>query len=261
MGDYLPDQNKNPVIRYKLIACEVLFRECAAAMASCPAIVDPEFVPKGLHDMGEGPMSKRLQEIIDSVDQSRYDAILLAYGLCNYGTRGLHASIPLVLPRAHDCITLLLGSRQRYDEYFAGNPGTFFKSSGWIERDADPNASPASITAKLGMDHNRAALVEQYGEENADFLMESMGDWFHNYRKLAFIDTGVGDRVRYLKVAGDQAREKGWELETVAGSRVLLERLLAGAWDPDDFLVLQPGEAIDASWDARIVCPLRMEKS
>ncbi len=253
MSEYLPDQSSHPTKRYKLIACEVLFRECAAAMADCAAIIDPEFVPKGLHDMGEAPMSSRLQEIIDATDCNKYDAILLAYGLCNYGTRSLHASIPLVLPRAHDCITLLLGSKQRYNEYFAANPGTFFKSPGWIERDADPNASPASITAKLGMSHDRAAMVAQYGEENADFLMESMGDWFQNYRKLAFINTGVGDKIRYRQLAGEQAREKGWELEEVPGDRRLFEGLLSGVWPADEFLVILPGQQIDASWDDNVV--------
>jgi hypothetical protein len=239
--------------RYRLIACEVLFRECAAALASCSAIVDPEFLPKGLHDIGEAGMSSRIQAAIDATDPACYDAILLAYGLCNYGTRGLHAALPLVLPRAHDCITLLLGSRQRYDAYFAANPGTFYKSPGWIERDSDPNASPASITARLGMTRDRAVLVEQYGEENADYLMETMGDWFQGYRKLAFIDTGVGDTPRYLKTSATLAAEKGWTMERVAGSRVLLERLCSGDWPAEDFLVLAPGERIDASWDEAIV--------
>ncbi|MFV1980286.1 MAG: DUF1638 domain-containing protein [Rhodothermia bacterium] len=33
-----------------------------------------------------------------------------------------------VLPRAHDCITLLMGSRTRYLEYFKAHPGTYFRS-------------------------------------------------------------------------------------------------------------------------------------
>lgn len=239
--------------RYRLIACEVLLRECALAIAASPAIVDPEFLPKGLHDIGEAGMSSRLQQVIDATDPERYDAILLAYGLCNYGTRGLAAPVPLVLPRAHDCITLLLGSRARYDAHFAANPGTFYKSAGWIERDTDPDLTPASVTARMGITHDRAALVEQYGEENADYLMQTMGDWLRGYSKITFIDTGVGDAARYRKTAATLAAEKGWELEEVAGNRVLLERLCAGDWADEDFLVLAPGERIDASWDARIV--------
>lgn len=239
--------------RYRLIACEVLLRECSAAISASPAIVDPEFLPKGLHDIGEAGMSSRLRAAIDAVDATRYDAILLAYGLCNNGTRGLSSPLPLVLPRAHDCITLLLGSRRRYAEHFAANPGTFYKSAGWIERDTDPDASPASVTARLGITHDRAALVRQYGEENADYLMATMGDWLSGYSKISFIDTGVGDTARYRKTAATLAAEKGWEMEEVAGSRVLLERLCAGDWPADDFLVVEPGERIEASWDDAIV--------
>ena len=246
-----------PLPRYRLIACEVMFRECAAAMANCKAIVDPEFLPKGLHDIGEAGMSSRIQSAIDATDPATYDAILLAYGLCNNGVRGLHAMRPLVLPRAHDCITLLLGSRQRYAEYFAANPGTYYKSPGWIERNTDPNDSPASIPARLGLLRDRAALAAQYGEDNADFLMETMGNWLQNYRKLAFIDTGVGDTAGYLDFSTRFARDKGWEMERVSGSLALIEGLLSGDWPEEDFLVLPPGERIDASWDERIVCPLR----
>ena len=187
--------------RYRLLACEVLFRECAAEIAACTAVVDPEFLPKALHDIGEAGMSARLQEAIDRTDPQHYDAILLAYGLCNNGVCGLHAPLPLVVPRAHDCITLLLGSRQRYADYFAAHPATFYKSAGWLERDVDPNASPASITSRLGMVRDRAALAAQYGEENADFLLATIGDWTQNYRQLTFIDTGVGDSARYLEMA------------------------------------------------------------
>jgi hypothetical protein len=205
-------------------------------------------------------MSSRIQSAIDATDPTRYDAILLAYGLCNYGVRGLHAPLPVVLPRAHDCITLLLGSRQRYDEYFAANPGTYYKSPGWIERNSDPNDSPASITSRLGLLRDREALVAKYGEENADFLMETMGDWLQNYSKLAFIDTGVGDTARYLDFATSFARDKGWEMEHVSGSLALIERLLSGDWPDEDFLVLAPGNRIEASWDRSIVCPLQRTK-
>ena len=41
--------------------------------------------------------------------------MVLAYGLCGGVTAGLHAgSITLVIPRAHDFITIFLGSRDRY---------------------------------------------------------------------------------------------------------------------------------------------------
>jgi hypothetical protein len=137
--------------RFNLISCEILHREITWCVARCRNIIDVTFLPKGLHDVGECGMSGALQEAIDGVDASRCEAILLGYGLCNNGIRGLRATVPLVVPRAHDCITLLLGSKERYRDYFSCNPGTYFKSTGWIERDSSSSDDPDSIPSQLGL--------------------------------------------------------------------------------------------------------------
>ena len=49
-------------MRFKLISCEVLYREMCGAVANSPHQVDVEFLPKGLHDSGCASMRKRLQE-------------------------------------------------------------------------------------------------------------------------------------------------------------------------------------------------------
>jgi len=239
-------------LRYKLIACEVLFRELAFCAARSPNVVDIEFLPKGLHDIGERKMVARLQEAIDQVDGERYQAILLGYALCNNGVRGLCARLPLVLPRAHDCITLLLGSRCAYQQYFDANPGTFFRSPGWIERDTNPNDNQDSITSQLGMNRTYQEYVAKFGEDNARYLMDMLGDWFKNYRKLAYIHSPIGDFPACRQQAHDEASQRGWEYEELPGNLALLQRLLDGQWD-DDFLVVAPGQSIAASYDENIV--------
>jgi len=67
---------------YKLITCEIFYREMCAAVARAPHLVDIEFLPKGLHDIGSAKMSARLQEAVDTVDAERYQAVLLGYALC-----------------------------------------------------------------------------------------------------------------------------------------------------------------------------------
>ena len=122
-------------MKLKLISCEVFYREFNMAVARSPHTVDAEFLPKGLHDIGTTGMRDRIQAAVDRVDTSAYDAILIGYGLCNNGIVGLSSSDkPLILPRAHDCITLFLGSRERYLDYFQNNPGVYFQTTGWIER-------------------------------------------------------------------------------------------------------------------------------
>ena len=244
----MPEITRSPK-RLLAIACEVFQREACAAAAQSPLIVDLVFMPKSLHDIGEGPMSSRLQSTIEQELAEREpsvwpEAIVLLYGLCNNGIRGLHAPVPVVVPRAHDCITLLLGSRDRYNAHFQANPGSFYKSPGWIERDSDPAANPASVTSRMGISHDYAKLVEQYGEENAEYLMETMGNWFKHYRQLSFINTGVGDGEHYRQRCRQQAQENNWAYEEVAGDTVLIRQLLSGDWSADNFLVLQPGQKI-----------------
>ena len=113
--------------KYLMIACAVLARECYHCAAKSRNLIDLKIVEQGLHDIGEEKMSSALQSEIDAADQENYEAILLAYGLCNNGVRNLRADIPIILPRAHDCITLLMGSNTGYLKYFNEHPGTFFR--------------------------------------------------------------------------------------------------------------------------------------
>ena len=80
--------------RYRLIACEVLLRECALAIAASPAIVDPEFLPKGLHDIGEAGMSSRLQQVIDATDE-QLTALVLQAVLANTAWHSFENLLPV----------------------------------------------------------------------------------------------------------------------------------------------------------------------
>jgi len=216
-------------------------------------IVDIKFMPKGLHDIGESKMYEKLQQEINAVDNNKYDAILLCYGLCNNGVRNLNAKIPIVIPRAHDCITLLLGSKNRYREYFDGNPGTFFKSSGWIERDVNPGDTEGNVISQLGIDKSYEDYVELYGEENADFIAEMLGSWTVNYQKLTYIDTGTGNVELDKKISREVAESNNWIYEEVEGDTRLISQLLNGEWEPEDFLVVPPDSKIMPSNDDSIV--------
>ena len=144
---------------------------------------------------------------------------MLGYGLCNNGLASLTArEIPLVLTRAHDCITLFLGSRSRYLEYFTERPGVYFKTTGWIERGDNPGElSQLSIQQKTGFNQSYEALVAKYGEDNAGYLLEVLGDHKHNYRQLTFIEMGVEPNASYEERTRDEARQRGWQFEKVAG--------------------------------------------
>ncbi len=239
--------------RLRMIACEVSRREVCAAVARSRNIIDVDFLPKGLHDVGAERMRTQVQEAVDSRPQGDREAILFWYGLCSNGMCGVRAPVPMVAPRAHDCITLLLGSRRRFAGFFEANPGTYYKSPGWIERDTDPNENPASITARLKLSRDYRELAERYGEDNAEFLAPVISDWLKHYRKLAFINTGVGNVGDYRARAGAFAAERKWEFEELQGDPGLLERMLAGDWNAEEFLVVPPGHTIRPTFNEDII--------
>lgn len=238
----------------KLISCEIFCRELCFALARSPHRVDAEFLPKGLHDLESAEMRCRVQAVIDAVDPVRYDAVLLGYGLCNNGLAGVRArTLPLILPRAHDCISLFLGSRHRYREYFDSHPGTYFLTSGWIERgETSDGLEELSVQQQLGMNLTLQELAEQYGEENAEYLYETLCQGTRNYGRFAWIPMGVEPPALEAE-ARARAAERGWEFECVPGDMTLLEKLVNGEWDAADFLRIEPGTEIRPTYSEDIV--------
>ncbi len=245
---------------YKFIGCEIVYREACYLAATVPNRVDVEFMRKGLHDLETGAMVAHLQATIDTVDASRgYEAILLGYARCNDGLVGIEArDIPLVIPRAHDCITFFFGSRQAYQAYFDAKPGTFFSTSGWVEREVDqsqyshPAYGQQGVMDKLGLSQDYEALVEQYGEENAKYIAELTGGWQENYQRYLYLTTGVCDETSFIEATRSKAAEKGLDFELQAGSLDLLRKLFLGQWD-EQYLIVQPGQRIVARNDSDVL--------
>jgi hypothetical protein len=240
-------------MRLKCIACEVLARPVYLCAAGSPHIVDVGLLKRGLHNVTVD-LRTQLQAEIDAVGPE-YDAVALVYGLCGQATAGLTARrAPLVLPRAHDCITLFLGSRQRYQAQFEGQPGTYWYAQDYIERD---DGSGGGLTLGTGIDANFRTEYDQYvtkyGKENADYLMEVMGAWQAHYQRAAYIDMGVGDGSAVAARAQEEANRRGWAFERLAGDITLIRRGLSGDWEAD-FLVLQPGESVGMTYDQEIIC-------
>lgn len=242
-------------MRLKLVACEILYRELCAAVARSINQVDIEFLPKGLHDIGQAGMSARLTEVLAAVDSSKYEAVLMGYGLCSNGLVGLTAkNIPLVVPRAHDCITLFLGSKQRYLDYFHKHTGVYFKTSGWIERgEGLTQYHQDSIQHQAGMTQTYDELVAKYGEDNAKFLYDQLCNMTRNYSGIALIEMGIEPDDRFERQAREEAAERNWKFEKLAGDMTLIQRLVDGPWDADRFLVVPPGGRVAPSFNENVI--------
>jgi len=242
-------------MRLKLISCEIFYREMCLAVARSSNTVDIEFLPKGLHDIGSKGMRERIQAAIDRVEQSRYEAVLLGYGLCNNGIDQIRArALPLVIPRAHDCIAVFMGNRERYKEYFFTHPGVYFKTTGWMERgQIDGDLRQLSIPQLTGMSASYAELIEKYGEDNARYLYETLCNMTRNYNQITYIKMGLESDDAFALRAREEAMTRGWKFEQLQGDLSLIQRLVDGIWDAEDFLVLAPGQRVIARYDEGII--------
>ncbi len=242
-------------MRFRCIACDVLARPVYLAAAHSPHIVDVTLERFGLH-IKPSELRQILQVHVDTVSQEDiYDAVLLAYGLCGMATNGLRAgAVPLVIPRAHDCITLFLGGRDRYEQEFNNCPGTYWYVQDFVER-GDSEEIPLSIGAVTAekIENQYAEFVEKFGADNAAYLMEMMGAWQAHYERGAFIDMAVDGGEHVAARAQEDAQRHGWRYERLLGDMILIKRLLEGDWDQKDFLVLQPGQQIEMVGGEKIV--------
>jgi hypothetical protein len=235
--------------RFKVLACEATAPQTEIAARDCGNEIDLTILDAGLHAVGQEKMPVELQKAIDEVDASRYDAILLVYGLCNNGICGLHAEIPLVAPRAHDCITLFMGSKEKYREYFDTHPGTMFVSAGTL----NPKANEELFTGIDMREKMRQDFLEKYDEEDVEYLMETWGNPLKNYHRITFINDGVGDIEKNRDITQHIAADADWDFEEFQGGIDLFHRLLSDDWDEDSFQVIQPGETIKSSYTETII--------
>lgn len=249
--------------RFLLLACHVVWRELCQTAAVSPHELFPVFLKQGLHNEPDN-LRARVQEQIDLADQiaektieelgqeQPYDAILLGYGLCSNGIAGLRSKYyKLVVPRGHDCITLLLGSKEAYRSYFDNNPGVYWYNGGWIATGTMPGPERIALLRKI--------FMERYEDEDTvEFLLEEEFRWMKNYSETCFVrqdDLLVSDQAKeqWQSFCRSCASWCGWKYNEIEGDLGLLQKLVNGDWPADAFLVLEPGQVLQPSFDEDIV--------
>jgi len=243
----IDSQNK---MKLKLIACSVMQHELDHAIKQSPHSIDTEFLSMGLHDKGGVTMRHHLSDVIGRADDKKYDAILLGYALCNNGIAGLYSrSVPLIIPRAHDCITFFLGSKERYAEYFQSHPGTYFQTRGWVQQSHREQPGRLTGTEQPSLKH----LIEHYGEDNGRYLFNELQKQYRHYSRYTFISMGIDNDTDIETTVRQKAKERNWEFEYLKGDMSIFTRLVAGKWDTGDFLIVPPGYRIKPTYNEFII--------
>jgi len=234
-------------MKFKLICCEVFLREACIAIAESPNTIDPEFTPKGAHEQPNF-LREVIQSKIDAAEGKGYDAILLGFGLCGNSAAGLKArSIPLVIPRAHDCCTIFLGSKAKFIEHFKDNLSAEWSSTGYMER-GDSYIRETDTGKLLGLDKSYEDLVEQYGEENARYVWETLHPDFHG-DEMIFIQIPETAHLGYVEKLKSLAAEQGKKVRIIDGDMRLIRGLVNGDWSREEYLVVPPGKEIKPVYD------------
>ncbi|MEW6358089.1 MAG: DUF1638 domain-containing protein [Planctomycetota bacterium] len=244
-------------MKFKVIACGVFKGVLEYLAESCANTIDIEYLEANLHAVPD-TLNRKVTEAMARSEGKGCDAILLAYGLCNKGVVGLAPKdTTLVVPRAHDCITLFLGSLRRYREQFARAPGTFYFSQCWV----DNKGGPRTRRRERQKHPHYVEFVEKYGPENAEFILDFYESWRKNYQRAAYIrqeNDRPDVREQIVPAVRDLAATEGWRFEEIDGDLSLLRDMLAGKWDADRFLVVRPGQKIVASPTGDVIAAINI---
>ncbi len=186
------------------------------------------WVQSGFHYTPQA-LRARLQEEILKI--SNVEQILLAFGFCGNSLLGLSSpKAKLVVPRADDCISLLLDS-VRWLKPLSRDLETYYLTRGWLAKERN-----------IWQEYERCVM--KYGQERAMGIIKEM---LGNYRRLALISTGAYRLADCLEKSRELACLLNLEHRVVIARPRLLNKLLTGPWD-HEFLIVRPGEEISIEY-------------
>jgi hypothetical protein len=237
----MPSSQESPqTLPITIISCQVL-QDLLPPLLPRGLAENVTFMDYGLHRV-PAKMTGELQEMVNRIEEP--SLIVLGYGLCGNGLKGLRSGVhTLLVPRVDDCIALLLGSYRAYMHEFQSVPGTYYLSKGWLESGSHPLK-----------EYNE--YVPKYGEKQAMWIMDQQ---YQHYQRLAMVAHTQDDLDAYRDEALEVAQFcERWDMryEEIQGSDCYVRQLAAlladvteqGAAALDDvnrdFLVIPPGGEI-----------------
>jgi len=233
--------------RYAVLACDVFAEELAAFGQNKPPWAALNFLAMGLHDQPDD-LRAQIQEQVHLLEQTEgIETVVLAYGQCGNGLIGVKANrVPLVIPRAHDCVSILLGGTAQHQAALKENPGTYFYSPGWIRGKRVPGPD-----RELAIRQRYEARYGQDEDELIEDLVEADAETFAHHNCAAYVD--LTDNTTAKRYCQECAHYLGWSFKELPGDPRYLTDLLSGRWeDTERFLHVAPGQALGMGSDGAL---------
>ncbi|EDY83201.1 hypothetical protein VDG1235_2825 [Verrucomicrobiia bacterium DG1235] len=233
-------------LKYSVIACDVFKEELESLGGEKPPWSGIQYLEMGLHDQPD-LLRKSISIALRKLEMNAsIEAIVFVYGLCGTGLVGISPSrCPIIIPRAHDCVSILLGSPKRHSEILQKYPEAYFYSPGWVRGKRAPGPDREK--------HLRAFYTQRYGDDQelVDELLEADKESFAHHNCAAYVDLTQNEKAEdYCKSC---AHSLGWKFRKLEGDPRLLHDLLYGPWDDKRFLIVQPGRSIALSTDSKVL--------
>ena len=215
----LRPSTESDLMPFAVIACDVFSAEIEHFLTATDV---PLFLLEmGLHDQPDN-LRQKLQAKIDAVAaMPGITSIRLAYGRCGNGLDGITApaGCELILPQAHDCVSILLGSTAKHEALLKAEPGTYFYSPGWVRENRVPGPDREQAV--------RALYAARFADdpEMIDELVEADASAFAHHTCAAYIS--IIQHPESDQYCRQCARHMNWRHCVLEGDASLLRALLA----------------------------------
>lgn len=229
-----------------LLSCEIFRPELELLAREGVELPKTVFLEAQLHNIPD-KLRSSVQGVVDEFEAEHPEpcTILLSYGLCGRGMCGVHArQATLVVPRIHDCISMLLGQEHNRENALTREGAIYWSSPGYLES--------FQINLHLHYDQRLAMFEAKFGKAKALRMMKAEQAIYRNYHCLGYIAWPEW-KGRYEDTAREVASTVGIPFTEYRGNSSFLRELVAGGHDRRRFLHIQPGYTMDMDMDGSII--------
>lgn len=214
-----------------IVSCNTIRAELDQTIEKLRVEYPVFYLESGLH-LDPDLLRQELQKTLDRF--SNVDQVLLIMGFCGNAVVGLHTrNFRLIVPKADDCLTLLLGSMEKRKE-IQKEKNTYFLSKGWLDMFDD-------VEKTMVDEYNR--MEKRYGKARAERIFRMS---YRHYERLGVIDTGTFDLESMLEMAKSKGKMMDLKIEPIGGTMDFLEASITGPWENDPrFILIEPNSTLE----------------